>query len=245
MNPIRLGINVDHVATLRNARGTSYPDPVQAAQFAALGGADSVVIHLREDRRHIRDSDLQRMQSEQPLPVNLEMAATQEMVRVACRQRPPCVCLVPERRAELTTEGGLDVAAQVKTLRPVCQELRNAGIVVALFIDANPAQVEAALSCEVPQIEIHTGRFADATTEEIRTRELGRIKAIARQASSEGLEVHAGHGLRLDNVGAVAAIWEIDELNIGHSVIASALEFGLCEATSRMRAVIQAARSVS
>lgn len=245
MNPIRLGINVDHVATLRNARGTSYPDPVQAARLAACGGADAVVIHLREDRRHIRDTDLKRMLVEQPLPVNLEMAATAEMVRIACQRRPPRVCIVPERRTELTTEGGLDAAAKTGALRPICHDLGNAGIAVALFIDANPIQVEAALSCGAPEVEIHTGRFADAETEEIRAGELRRIADIARQARSEGLEVHAGHGLRLDNVGPLAAIPEIDELNIGHYVIAAALEIGLCESVIRIREAIHAARVTS
>lgn len=242
LNPIRLGINVDHVATLRNARGGDYPDPVQAARLAARGGADSVVMHLREDRRHIRDVDLQRMLAEQPLPVNLEMAVTPELVGIACRQRPSCVCIVPERRMELTTEGGLDVVSQMKILRPICHDLGNAGIAVALFIDADPPQVEAALSCGVPRVEIHTGVFADAANEEIRAKELRRIAGIARQAQSEGLEVQAGHGLCIANVGAVAAIPEIVELNIGHFVVAYALEVGLRESVSCMRATIQAAR---
>lgn len=242
MTPVRLGINVDHVATLRNVRNTKYPDPVFAARLAARGGADSIVMHLREDRRHIRDADLRRMLSEQPLPVNLEMAPTAEMVTIACKGQPHFVCLVPERRAELTTEGGLNVADQVRALRPVCLKLADAGIAVALFIDADPYQVEATVACGAPHVEIHTGRFADAGDQRSARRELERIAETATQARQSGLEVHAGHGLRLDNVRAVAAIPEIVELNIGHSVIAHALDVGLCEAVMLMRTEILGAR---
>ena len=242
MTPVRLGINVDHVATLRNVRSTNYPDPVSAARLAATGGADSIVIHLREDRRHIRDADLRRMLSEQPLPVNLEMAPTAEMATIACKGRPHYVCLVPERREELTTEGGLNVAEQIQELRSVCLKLAGSGIEVALFIDADLRQVEAAVACGVPHVEIHTGRFADAKGQRSATQELERIAGAARQARQAGLEVHAGHGLHLENVRAVAAIPEIVELNIGHSVIAHALEVGLREAVTQLRSAILGAR---
>lgn len=242
MASMRLGINVDHVATLRNARGTSYPDPVRAARLAAAGGADSITIHLREDRRHIRDADVRRMLTEQPLPVNLEMAATVEMVDIARREKPRFACLVPERRAELTTEGGLDVAGQTAAIRAACERLAEAGIAVALFIDPQPAQLDATLACGAPHVEIHTGRFADAIEPGARASELQRIVDFARRARAAGVEVHAGHGLNLENVGPVAAIDDVVELNIGHAIIAHALEVGLREAVARMRQAIDAAR---
>ncbi len=240
--PIRLGINVDHIATVRQARGTMYPDPVEAAQLAAQGGADSITIHLREDRRHIQGRDLQRMLTEQPLPVNLEMAAVPEMIDIACAARPRYACLVPERRQELTTEGGLDVAGQIDVIRAACARLADAGIAVALFIDAEPRQLQATLDCRAPHIEIHTGSYANAGAEACAV-ELARITDFARAADRAGIEVHAGHGLHLANVGAIAAIAEIVELNIGHSVIARALSIGMREATAEMRAAMTAARN--
>lgn len=244
MLPIHLGINVDHIATLRQARGTVYPDPVEAAQLAAQGGAESITIHLREDRRHIQDRDLHRMLAEQSLPVNLEMAATPEMIDIACAARPRYACLVPERRQELTTEGGLDVAGQIDNIRAACARLSDAGIAVALFIDAEPRQLEATLACAAPHIEVHTGGYADASVV-ARTAELARIAEFARAAQVAGIEVHAGHGLHLDNVGAIAATPEIVELNIGHSIVARALSVGMREATAEMRAAMTTARSTA
>lgn len=242
MPPIRLGVNVDHIATVRQARGTAYPDPVAAARLAAQGGADSITIHLREDRRHIQDHDLHRMLTGQPLPVNLEMAATPAMIDIACAARPRYACLVPERRQELTTEGGLDVAGKLDDIRVACARLSDAGIAVALFIDAEPRQLEATLACAAPHIEIHTGRYADAPAA-TRTTELARIVEFARAGQAAGIEVHAGHGLHLDNVGAIAAIPAIVELNIGHSIIARALSVGMRAATAEMRAAMTSARS--
>lgn len=240
---IRLGVNVDHVATLRQARGTDYPDPVAAARACAQGGADGITIHLREDRRHIQDADLRRMLCEQPLPVNLEMAATDEIVALACAQRPPCVCLVPERRQELTTEGGLDVALHGKQVREACQRLADAGIAVSLFIDPEPRQLEATLACGAPHVEIHTGRYANLPQGAAREPELARIAGFARDAAGAGLEVHAGHGLTLDNVAPIAAIPQVVELNIGHSLIARAIFVGLWRAVEEMRCAMQGARS--
>ncbi|HEX7382211.1 MAG TPA: pyridoxine 5'-phosphate synthase [Nevskiaceae bacterium] len=240
---IRLGVNVDHVATLRQARGTDYPDPVAAARECAQGGADGITIHLREDRRHIQDEDLRRMLREQSLPVNLEMAATDEIVALACAQRPACVCLVPERRQELTTEGGLDVALHARQVRDACRRLANAGIAVSLFIDPEARQLEATLACGAPHVEIHTGRYANLPSGVERKPELARIAGFARDAAGAGLEVHAGHGLTLDNVAPIAAIPEVVELNIGHSLVARALFVGLRRAVEEMRRAMQGARS--
>ena len=239
---IRLGVNVDHVATIRQARGTPYPDPVQAGLLAARAGADSITIHLREDRRHIQEHDVERMLAELRVPVNLEMAITADMVRRACKARPPYCCLVPERRQELTTEGGLDVAGQRAKVRAACARLAGAGIAVALFVDPDPRQLEACLKTGAPHLEIHTGRYADATRATVRQRELRRIADFAGLAARAGLEVHAGHGLNLHNVTAVAAIPEIVELNIGHSIVARALYVGFPKAVKEMRQAMQRAR---
>ena len=238
---LRLGVNVDHVATLRQARGTTYPDPVEAALQAAAAGADSITIHLREDRRHIQDHDVTRLLAQSPVPTNLEMALTPEMIALACKLKPRYVCLVPERRAELTTEGGLDVAGNEAAVTQACAKLAKAGIIVALFIDADARQLKAALRSGAPQLEIHTGAYADAQGRK-RAAELKRIANFARAAKRAGLEVHAGHGLTLDNVGAIAAIAEIVELNIGHSIIARALFVGLPAAVAEMRRAMSAAR---
>jgi pyridoxine 5-phosphate synthase len=239
---IRLGVNVDHVATIRQARGTAYPDPVEAGVLAARAGADSITIHLREDRRHIQEHDVERMLQQSPVPVNLEMAVTAPMIRLACRTRPAYCCLVPERRRELTTEGGLDVAGALPKVRAACRRLAGAGIAVALFVDPDPRQLEAARRSGAPHLEIHTGRYADATRPAARARELARIAAFARAARQAGFEVHAGHGLNLDNVDAIAAIPEIVELNIGHSIVARALYVGFPKAVKEMRQAMQAAR---
>lgn len=238
---LRLGVNIDHVATVRQARGTAYPDPVEAGLIAASGGADSITLHLREDRRHIQDEDVSRMVAHCPVPVNLEMAVTGEMLALACRLRPRYACLVPERRQEVTTEGGLDVAGHLAEVRAACRRLGDAGVTVALFIDADPRQLEATLAAGAPQIEIHTGRYADAASE-ARLAELGRIREFACQARAAGLEVHAGHGLHLQNVGDVARIPEIVELNIGHSLIARAIFIGLPAAIAEMRRAMTEAR---
>jgi pyridoxine 5-phosphate synthase len=240
---IRLGINIDHVATVRQARGTPYPDPVEAALLAAAAGADSITLHLREDRRHILDHDLERLLPRCPVPVNLEMAITPEMLDIACRARPAFACLVPERRDERTTEGGLDAAGQRREVAAACARLADAGIAVSLFIDAVPAQLEAALACKAPHIEIHTGGYADAPHVAARVAELERIAAFARAAQGAGLEVHAGHGLTLENVGPIAAVPEIVELNIGHALVARALFVGLPEAVREMRKAMSAART--
>ncbi|MEK6805546.1 MAG: pyridoxine 5'-phosphate synthase [Pseudomonadota bacterium] len=239
---LRLGVNVDHVATIRQARGTDYPDPVDAAVQAVRAGADSITLHLREDRRHIQEHDVRRLMARSPAPVNLEMAVTAPMIAFACRVRPAFVCLVPERRQELTTEGGLDVAAQLPAVRAACAKLRRAGIETALFIDPDPHQLAAALQTGAPHLEIHTGTYADAVSAPRRRAELRRIASFARAAHASGLEVHAGHGLNLDNVAAVAAIPEIVELNIGHSIVARALQLGFSEAVREMRAAMKKAR---
>ncbi|MCI0749371.1 MAG: pyridoxine 5'-phosphate synthase [Nevskiales bacterium] len=234
---------MDHVATVRQARGTAYPDPVEAGRLAAGAGADSLTLHLREDRRHIQEHDVARLMKQTPVPVNLEMAATEPMLRLAAKARPPCCCLVPERRRELTTEGGLDVASQVQKITAACRRLRNAGITVALFVDPEPHQLAAARQTGAPHLEIHTGRYADARSITARTAELKRIARFARAAQQAGFEVHAGHGLNLDNVGPIAAIPEIVELNIGHSIVARALYLGFPAAVREMRRAMTAART--
>lgn len=233
--PIRLGVNVDHVATLRQARGTPYPDPVEAALLAMGAGADSVTVHLREDRRHIQDHDVERLVRRADVPVNLEMAVTKAMADFACRVKPRYVCLVPEKREEKTTEGGLDAAMIESSVRVVCQRLADVGVQVALFIDAEPRQLEVAIRLGVPHIEIHTGRYADASSDQARALELALIGNFARAAHSAGIEVHAGHGLTVDNVGPIAAIPEIVELNIGHALVARSVFVGLPAAVAEMR----------
>ncbi len=242
MSRLRLGINVDHVATLRQARGTVYPDPVEAALLCAGAGADSITIHLREDRRHVQPDDVRRLQKRSPVPVNLELAVTDEMVAFACRVKPRYACLVPEKREELTTEGGLDVAALQAPVAAACRRLQKAGIEVALFIDPSPAQLKAARAVGVPHLEIHTGRYADTGGRQ-RDAELKRIAAFAAAAAEAGFEVHAGHGLTCDNVGPIAEIPQIVELNIGHSIIARAVFVGLPAAVAEMRQAMTAARA--
>jgi len=243
-NPLRLGVNVDHVATVRNARGGDAPCPVRAAQTAAEAGADGITAHLREDRRHIRDADVPRLKSEVPLPLNFEMAATAEMVRIAREHRPHAACLVPEKREELTTEGGLDAAGLHNRLRPIVADLADAGCRVSLFIEADPAQLRAAVALGAPVVELHTGRYCE--TEGARqAAELERIRAAAREAAALGLECHAGHGLSFDTVKPIAAIPEIVELNIGHFLIGEAIFVGLGDAVRRMRALMDAARGIA
>lgn len=239
MRRIRLGVNIDHVATVRNARGGRHPDPLEAARLAIAAGADGITAHLREDRRHIRDDDMRRLKAGIDRPLNFEMAATQEMVEIALSVRPHAVCLVPERRAEVTTEGGLDVAGQKAALRPVVAELGKAGIRVSLFIDPDPVQLDAAAALGAPVVELHTGAYAEHFGAGGDT-ELARLANAARHSRAVGLECHAGHGLNLDNVGAVAALAEIVELNIGHFIVGDAIFVGLENAVKRMRAAIDA-----
>jgi pyridoxine 5-phosphate synthase len=233
----RLGVNIDHVATVRNARGGTHPDPLDAALAAIAAGADGITLHLREDRRHIRDDDLTRVCARISAPVNLEMAATEEMVRIAIAHRPHAACLVPERRAEVTTEGGLDVAGQQATLQPVVAALSEAGILVSLFIDPEPAQLRAAAAIGAAVVELHTGAYAEG-----RVGELERLREAAALTAELGLECHAGHGLTYANVGPVAALPQVMELNIGHFLIGQAILDGLPEVVRHMRALIAQAR---
>ena len=241
MKPLRLGINIDHVATVRNARGGTYPDPVRAAGLAAAAGADGITAHLREDRRHIRDGDIERLVAEIALPLNLEMAATEEMVAIALRHRPHAVCIVPERREEVTTEGGLDVVGQHNSLKPIVSRLSDAGIRVSLFVEPDPNHLDAAKSIGAPVVELHTGAYCEATGAE-RGRHLARITGAAAHAKKVGLECHAGHGLSFENVGPIARIPSVVELNIGHFLVGEAIFIGLEEAIRRMRAEMDAAR---
>ncbi|WP_428376539.1 pyridoxine 5'-phosphate synthase [Lichenicoccus sp.] len=234
----RLGVNIDHVATVRNARGGGHPDPLEAARVAIAAGADGITLHLREDRRHIRDDDLQRIASGIDAPVNLEMAATSEMADIAAALHPHACCIVPERRTEVTTEGGLDAAGGMQTLAPIVARLSAAGIRVSLFIDADAAQIKAAATMRAAVVELHTGAYAHHPGEELQ-----RLRDGARLADSLGLEVHAGHGLTFDNVGPVAAIPEIRELNIGHFLIGEAILHGLPHVVRHMKGLIAAARS--
>jgi pyridoxine 5-phosphate synthase len=240
--PLRLGVNIDHVATIRNARGGRHPDPVRAARMAAQAGADGITAHLREDRRHISDDDIARLARELTVPLNLEMAATEPMLEIALRHKPHAACLVPERRNELTTEGGLDAAGAVERLAPVVARLGAAGIRVSLFIDPESRQLKAAKQLGAPVVELHTGAYCDATGA-ARERELQRLTAAAAMAESIGLECHAGHGLGFDTVGPIAAIRTIVELNIGHFLVGEAIFSGLDSAVKRMRAAMDKARS--
>ncbi|ODP36044.1 pyridoxine 5'-phosphate synthase [Sphingomonas turrisvirgatae] len=241
MSELRLGVNIDHVATVRNARGSGYPDPVRAALLAAQAGAGGITAHLREDRRHITDADIARLAAELTVPLNLEMAATDEMLAIALRHRPHAACIVPEKREERTTEGGLDARGQHDLLAPMCAELRNANIRVSLFIEPDPAQIEAALRLGAPVVELHTGRYCELEGE-ARTAELRRIADAAALAAKNGIEVHAGHGLTFDNVVPIAAIPQVRELNIGHFLIGEAIFDGLGPVVKRMRALMDAAR---
>ena len=242
MRQLRLGVNIDHVATVRNARGGSLPDPLRAALLAAEAGADGITAHLREDRRHIRDADIERLVARLPIPLNFEMAATEEMVGIALRHHPHAACIVPERREEVTTEGGLDVVGQQNRLRPLVGRLAEAGIRVSLFIEAEPAQLEAARRVGAPVVELHTGRYCELEGED-RARELARLTRAATIAAELGLECHAGHGLAFDSVGPVAAIPQIVELNIGHFLVGEAIFIGLAEAIGEMRRLMDAARA--
>lgn len=238
---LRLGVNIDHVATVRNARGSGYPDPVRAALLAAEAGADGITAHLREDRRHITDQDIARLSAELTIPLNLEMAATEEMLGIALRHRPHAACIVPEKREERTTEGGLDAAGQFDHLAPMVASLRAAGVRVSLFIEPDASQIDAAIRLGAPVVELHTGRYAELDGEG-RTAELRRLSDAAALAAKNGIEVHAGHGLTFDNVGPIAAIPQVRELNIGHFLVGEALFVGLDEAVRRMRAEMDAAR---
>jgi len=241
-SPIYLGVNIDHVATLRQARRTPYPSVMEAAAAAERGGADGITVHLREDRRHIQDADVEQLRAHLKTKLNLEMAAIAEMVGIARRVGPQDVCLVPERRQELTTEGGLDAAGQMEVLARVIAPLREAGIRVSLFIDPEEPQIEAARRLHADAVEIHTGTYADAASPPAQNGELKRIRAAAEQARAAGLIVNAGHGLTLENVTPIAALPEIHELNIGHSIVARAVFVGLESAVREMKARMSAAR---
>ncbi|WED22248.1 pyridoxine 5'-phosphate synthase [Vibrio sp. JC009] len=242
MSSILLGVNIDHIATLRNARGTKYPDPVHAAEIAERAGADGITIHLREDRRHIKDRDVRILRETIQTRMNLEMAVTDEMVKIAVETKPEFVCLVPEKREELTTEGGLDVKGQLEKIKAATKALTEAGIKVSLFIDADREQIDAAKECEAPFIELHTGHYADAETELDQQNELKKIAAAASYADDLGITVNAGHGLTYHNVGPIAALPELYELNIGHSIIGRAAFDGLSKAVADMKAAMAAVR---
>lgn len=244
-NAIYLGVNIDHVATLRQARGTKYPDPTQAAQEAILAGADGITLHLREDRRHIQDRDVYAMRDVITVPMNFEMGATDEMVKIACDVGPQKCCLVPEKREELTTEGGLDVVANESTLKKQVQRLSAAGIEVSMFIDPCLAQIEASIRIGAPVIEIHTGAYAEARTNEQLQFELKNIQDAARYAHHRGLVVNAGHGLYYHNVQAIAAIPQMNELNIGHGLVARAVFTGFRVAVADMKALMLSARMMA
>lgn len=242
MSEIFLGVNIDHVATLRNARGTSYPDPVLAAALAEQAGADGITVHLREDRRHITDRDVEILRQTLQTRMNLEMAVTDEMLDIACRVQPHFVCLVPEKRTEVTTEGGLDVAGQPEKVAAAIARLAAVGTQVSLFIDADRRQIDAAVAAGAPYIEIHTGRYADAATTAEQLEELARIQDAARYAHGLGLRVNAGHGLHYHNVKPIAAIPEMEELNIGHAIIGRAVFEGLPAAVAEMKRLMIEAR---
>lgn len=245
MGKLRLGVNIDHVATVRNARGSAYPDPVRAAKLAARAGADGITAHLREDRRHIRDQDIERLMAELTLPLNFEMAATDEMQAIALRHRPHAVCIVPEKREELTTEGGLEVVRQEDRLARFIAPLRDAGCRVSIFIAPDREQIEAAARIDAAVLELHTGAYCDFHAEgafDRRDAELERLRDMSGFANSLGLEVHAGHGLTYDNVGPIAAFPEVMELNIGHFLIGEAIFRGLENSIAEMRRLMDEAR---
>lgn len=240
---LRLGVNIDHVATIRNARGGNLPDPVRAAALAKAAGADGITAHLREDRRHIRDEDMKRLRQDVDLPLNFEMAATDEMLAIALETKPHAVCLVPEKREERTTEGGLDVVGGHNHLKHFVSDLNDAGIRVSLFIEASKDQLDAAKSLGAPVVEIHTGAYCDAETDADRNRELERIRTAVKYGASIGLEVHAGHGLNYETVKPIAAMPEVAELNIGHFLIGEAVFVGLDVAIAEMRRLMDQART--
>jgi pyridoxine 5-phosphate synthase len=239
---LRLGVNIDHVATVRNARGGVHPDPVRAALLAMEAGADGITAHLREDRRHIRDADMRRLRDEVPLPLNFEMGATPEMVALALAIRPHAACLVPERREEVTTEGGLDVRGNIARLKPIVTELSGAGIRVSMFVEADPDQIAACVEIGAPVIELHTGAYCEAEGAE-RHQELERLRRGVAHAAGLGLECHAGHGLTFETVGPIAALQGVRELNIGHFLMGEAIFVGLAEAIREMRRRMDAARA--
>jgi pyridoxine 5-phosphate synthase len=239
---IYLGVNIDHIATIRQARGTNYPSPIEGALLCEQSGADSITLHLREDRRHIQDLDVEILRDQLTTKMNLEMAATDEMVNIASRIKPQDCCLVPEKREELTTEGGLDVASKISRMTDVCAKLAESKVIVSLFIDAQKDQIDAAKQCGAPVIELHTGHYADATGDEQKA-EFERIKAMATYAHSIGLQVNAGHGLTMENTAEIAKLPEIVELNIGHSIIARAVFVGLENATREMKDLILKVRT--
>jgi len=245
VRPVRLGVNIDHVATIRNARGGAHPDPVKAAVLAAEAGADGITAHLREDRRHIGDKDIARLRAEIALPLNLEMAATQEMLDIALRHKPHAACIVPERREERTTEGGLDAAGGRAHLRPIVRALTEAGVRVSLFIAPEPAQLDAAAELGAPVVELHTGAYCEAWRSDRITAaaELRRLARAAEHGASLGLEIHAGHGISYDTVQPIARLPQMVELNIGHFLIGEAIFVGLAEAIGAMRRLMDAARA--
>ncbi|MDD5176967.1 MAG: pyridoxine 5'-phosphate synthase [Sterolibacterium sp.] len=243
MTKLELGVNIDHVATLRQARGTVYPDPIQAALLAEACGADAITLHLREDRRHIQDRDVEVLRGRLTKRMNLESAITAEMLAFACRIRPHDACLVPESRQELTTEGGLDVAGHLAEVTAACRRLNDAGIRVSLFIDPEPRQLDAAWAAGAPVVELHTGRYADALEGLALEQELARIRDAATYGHALGLKVNAGHGLHFGNVGAIASLPEIAELNIGHALVAEAIFMGWEPAIRKMKQLMLAARN--
>lgn len=241
-NPIYLGVNIDHVATVRNARGVNYPEPVEAAAIAERAGADGITVHLREDRRHITDRDVEILAQTIQTRMNLEMAVTEEMLSIACRIKPTFCCLVPEKREELTTEGGLDIVGQQEKITAAVQRLSEHGIATSLFIDADKQQIDAAVATGAPIIELHTGHYADATDDRTRAQLLAQLRDAAEYAQAAGLQVNAGHGLHYHNTAAVAAIPQLVELNIGHAIIARAVIVGLEQAVRDMKIIMQQAR---
>lgn len=244
LQALRLGVNVDHVATIRQARGVFYPDPVEAALAAERGGAEGITVHLREDRRHIQDHDVTRLMKVVATKVNLEMGATPAMIEFACAVRPADVCIVPEKREELTTEGGLAVAGREAALEPMIVRLKDAGITVSLFIEADEREIDAAMSVGASVVELHTGSYANAVDPSDVARELEAISRGAAHAASIGLQVNGGHGLTLENVGPIAALPEMEELNIGHSIVARSIFVGIEQATREMLAACHAGRGV-
>ena len=243
MNYLRLGVNIDHVATVRNARGGDAPDPIRAALIAQNAGADGITAHLREDRRHIKDKDIERLMAEIELPLNFEMAATNEMKDIAIRLKPNAVCIVPEKRMEITTEGGLDLISQFDRLKSICHQLNDNGLRISLFIEPDLRQIETALKLEVPVIELHTGRYSELRADD-KENELKRIQRAVDYANELGIECHAGHGLNYENVGPIASIKKITELNIGHFLIGEAVFIGLTNAVDKMKRIMAEAREV-
>ncbi len=240
---ILLGVNIDHIATLRQARGSSYPEPVHAALIAEQAGADGITAHLREDRRHIQDRDIVLLKDMIHSRLNMEMAVTDEMIRIACEVKPTACCLVPEKRQELTTEGGLDIVKNFSRVKKACEKLTDAGIEVSLFIDPDPQQIDASVSLGAPVVELHTGTYAESVSKSHQAKELGRIQDMAAYADQCGLQVNAGHGLHRLNVEAIARIPQIKELNIGHSIISDAVIYGLENSVSQMKQIMRSARN--